>query len=87
MSADILPLHPEGHVFSSANRLKYRQITGIKKVKPSIGTVFFSLRAADIIQFLSAVAVVIKGRDELKVTIVCRFQDREQLIQAVDALL
>lgn len=87
MLAEILPLHPKGHVFSSANRLQYRQVTGIKKVKPSIRTAFFFLRVTDIIQFLSAAAVVIKGGDELKVAIVRRFQDYEQLIQTVDALL
>ena len=41
MLADILPLHPESHVFSSAEGGQYGQVTGIKKVKPSIRTVFF----------------------------------------------
>ena len=77
MLADILPLHPEGHVFSPADGFQYGQITGIKKVEPAIRTFLFFLRTADIIQFLSATAVVIKGRDELKVAIVRRFQDRE----------
>lgn len=44
------------------------------------------MRATDIIQFLSAIAVVIKGRDELMVAAVRRFQDYGQLIQVVDAL-
>lgn len=86
MPADILSLHSEGHVFPSADGFRYGQVTGIKKVKPSIRTVFFFLRVADIIQFLPAAAVVIKGRDELKVTVVCRFQNREQMVEAVDAL-
>lgn len=85
--ADILPLHPKCHVFSSVNRLQYRQVMGIKKVKLSIRAAFFFLRVTDIIQFLSAAAVVIKGRDELKVAIICGFQDYEQLIQTVNALL
>lgn len=87
MLADILPLHSEGYVFSPADDFQYGQITGIKKVEPAIRTFLFFPGMADIIQFLSATAVVIKSRNELKVAIVRRFQDREQLIQAVDALL
>lgn len=80
MPADILLLHSEDHVFPFADGFQYGQIPGIKKVEPAIRTFPFFLRTADIIQFLSATTVVIKGRDELKAAIVRRFQDREQLI-------
>lgn len=87
MPVDILPLHLEGHIFPSADGLQYGQVTGIEKIESVVRTILFLLRTDDIIQFLSAATVVIKGENELKVVIVRRFQDCEQLVQAVDALL
>ena len=70
MLTDLFPLHPESYIFSSADGFQHGQVTGIKKVEPAIRTILFFLRTADIIQFLSAAAVVIKGRNKLKITIV-----------------
>ena len=61
MLTDIFPLHPESYIFSSADCFQHGQVTGIEKIEPAVGTFLFFLGTADIIQFLSAAAVVIKG--------------------------
>ena len=61
MLTDIFPLHPESHIFSSADSFQHGQVTGIEKVEPAIRPFLFFQGTADVIQFLSAAAVVIKG--------------------------
>lgn len=86
MFTDIFPLHTKGHVFPSADGFQDGQIAGIKKVKPTVRTFLLLLRAADFIQLLLSAAVVIKRRNKFKIAEVRRFQDCEQMVQAVDTL-